>query len=238
MGLMYWQLNDIWQAPTWASIEYGLKWKMAHYYIRHAYSSTYVLLKLTPYLASTTDENARISLYLISDLPDAADNQINCSIHSFDTFDTRFSATYDVHTNSSGVQLIYSWSYKLFMEETSCLNSNQCLMLCSSTSNGQGSNEIQTLFFTRPKAIQLDNPNIRIVTRRQKSSTEIDFKIIADKPALFVWLDLPNQMSGYFSRNGFHMFDQEVTVTYTSWSVLNDVNVDLRIISLYDVSQP
>ena len=28
MGALYWQLNDIWQAPSWASIEYGGRWKV------------------------------------------------------------------------------------------------------------------------------------------------------------------------------------------------------------------
>lgn len=32
MGSLYWQLNDIWAAPTWASIEYGnWRWRMLHY---------------------------------------------------------------------------------------------------------------------------------------------------------------------------------------------------------------
>lgn len=34
MGALYWQLNDVWQAPTWSSIEYGGKWKMLHYFAR------------------------------------------------------------------------------------------------------------------------------------------------------------------------------------------------------------
>ena len=68
MGLMYWQINDIWQAPTWATIEYGLKWKMGHYYVQHMYEPVYPLAILTPYLANVTDENARISLYLINEL--------------------------------------------------------------------------------------------------------------------------------------------------------------------------
>ena len=38
MGSLYWQLNDIWQAPSWASIEYGGSWKLLHYAIKRAYA--------------------------------------------------------------------------------------------------------------------------------------------------------------------------------------------------------
>jgi hypothetical protein len=127
------------------------------------------------------------------------------------------------------------------MEQTRCLNSSQCLMRCSLTSDIQSSNEIQTLFFSRPKDIQLSNPNLRIVSVQQRSSLEIVFTIHADKPALFVWLDIPNGLSGYYSQNGFHMFEQEITVIFTLWTRLinfNSANVDLRITSLYDVTQP
>ncbi|XP_013070848.2 beta-mannosidase-like isoform X1 [Biomphalaria glabrata] len=34
MGALYWQLNDIWQAPTWASIDYSGSWKMLHYFAK------------------------------------------------------------------------------------------------------------------------------------------------------------------------------------------------------------
>ncbi len=68
--------------------------------------------------------------------------------------------------------------------------------------------------------------------------TEIDFTILADKPALFVWLNLPNGMNGYFSRNGFHIFQPQVTITFTSWTNLYNDDIDLTITSLYDVTQP
>ena len=32
MGALFWQLNDIWQAPSWASIEFGGKWKLLQSY--------------------------------------------------------------------------------------------------------------------------------------------------------------------------------------------------------------
>jgi beta-mannosidase len=133
-------LNDIWQGPTWSSIEYGLKWKMSHYYVRHMYSPTYLLLKLTSYFPSITDDSAQIGLYLVNDFIYSSHYQVNCSIHSFDTFDVSFSVTYDVMTNSSGVQLINYWSYKTLLKQSGCLNSNECLMLCSWNNH----NEIQT----------------------------------------------------------------------------------------------
>ncbi|XP_064595240.1 beta-mannosidase-like [Liolophura sinensis] len=46
MGALYWQLNDIWQAPTWASIEYGGKWKMLHYYAKRFFAPNLI----SPYL--------------------------------------------------------------------------------------------------------------------------------------------------------------------------------------------
>ena len=50
---------------------------------------------------------------------------------------------------------------------------------------------------------------------------------------------MPNGMSGYFSRNGFHMFEREITIILTSWTSLtnfDNANVDLKITSLYDVT--
>ena len=241
MGLMYWQLNDIWQAPTWASIEYGLRWKMAHYYVRHAYSPVYVLMRLTPYLPSVTNDNATISIYLVTDLVNTTQNQVNCSINSFDSFENRLSMKYDVMTSSSGVKLINSTSYKSIMEQTHCSNGSQCLMRCSLTSDSQSFNPIQTLFFVRPRDFQLSNPNLRIVSIEQISSMEFSVTINADKPALFVWIDNPNGLTGYYSQNGFHLFEQQITVTFTSWTSLSEFNrdnLDLHVTSLYEATQP
>ena len=38
MGVLYWQLNDIWQGPSWASVEYGGKWKHTQYAVKRAYA--------------------------------------------------------------------------------------------------------------------------------------------------------------------------------------------------------
>ncbi|KAH9490411.1 hypothetical protein Btru_035125 [Bulinus truncatus] len=59
MGALYWQLNDIWQAPTWASIDYSGTWKMLHYYAKSFFGSTLI----SPYYL---DDNT-IDVYIVID---------------------------------------------------------------------------------------------------------------------------------------------------------------------------
>ena len=205
------------------------------------YSPIYLLMKLTPYLLSVGDGTARLWLYHVNEFVNSTENQVICPINSFDTFDSRVSMIYNVPVNSLGVHLVDVWIYSLLMEQTGCSNSSECLMLCSLYHDGQPLTERQTLFFARSKDLKLDNPNLRTVSIQQRSLNEIDFTIKADKPALFVWLDIPDEVSAYFSRNGFHIFESEVTVTFISWTSLINVdsaNINLSITSLYDFTQP
>jgi beta-mannosidase len=42
MGALYWQLNSIWPAPTWSSLEYGNRWKVAHYFAKEFFAETII----------------------------------------------------------------------------------------------------------------------------------------------------------------------------------------------------
>lgn len=42
LGSLYWQLEDIWQAPTWAGIEYDGRWKVLHYVAKDIYQEVIV----------------------------------------------------------------------------------------------------------------------------------------------------------------------------------------------------
>ncbi|KAL4228617.1 hypothetical protein ACF0H5_011667 [Mactra antiquata] len=58
MGALYWMLADIWQAPTWASLEYGGKWKMLHYFAKQFFSPT---------LISPVQDGNMLDVYVILD---------------------------------------------------------------------------------------------------------------------------------------------------------------------------
>lgn len=61
LGSLYWQLEDIWQAPSWASIEYDGRWKLLHYRARDIYSNVIV----SPFY---NESFGNLTIYATSDL--------------------------------------------------------------------------------------------------------------------------------------------------------------------------
>ncbi|CAF1008522.1 unnamed protein product [Rotaria sordida] len=239
MGLMYWQINDIWQAPTWATIEYGLKWKMSHYYVGHMYAPVYPIATLTPYLANVTDENAQVSFYVVNELLNNTRGDLLCSIYALDTLSPRLSFGNNILFNSLGVQNTMNYSYSLLMKRVDCQDNSPCIIHCLLNYNQHQIG--QTLFLNRPKNYQLLNPNLQIESIKQIGPTDFNITITVDRPALFVWLDISANVTGYFSRNGFHMFQPSMTVTFHSWTPITDFNkdnFDIRHTSLFDVTLP
>ena len=51
--------NDIWQAQSWASVQYDLSWKILHYYMRTVYRSI---------LVSAYQYEGYIGIYVVNDM--------------------------------------------------------------------------------------------------------------------------------------------------------------------------
>lgn len=48
MGALYWQLNDVWTAPSWSSIEYNGNFKLLHYWAKEFFAPTHVVAHVDP----------------------------------------------------------------------------------------------------------------------------------------------------------------------------------------------
>jgi beta-mannosidase len=60
------QLNDIWQAPSWSSIEYGNRWKILHYAAAKFFSPT--LISSFEYPSSSASNSTTYSVHVTSDV--------------------------------------------------------------------------------------------------------------------------------------------------------------------------
>ena len=70
LGSLYWQLEDIWQAPSWAGIEYDGRWKVLHYIGKDIYQP----IIIAPFYNTTTGD---FSIYVTSDLWAEAKGRVN-----------------------------------------------------------------------------------------------------------------------------------------------------------------
>ncbi|MBP6574314.1 MAG: hypothetical protein KA230_07685 [Flavobacteriales bacterium] len=52
MGTLYWQLNDVWAAPTWSTIDVDSRWKAAHFEVKRSYAER--VLAFVPNANGTT----------------------------------------------------------------------------------------------------------------------------------------------------------------------------------------
>lgn len=78
LGSLYWQLNDIWQAPSWAGIEYDGRWKVLHYRGQDIYKNVIVY----PFFNEVTDGN--VSVWVMSDLWGAVTGRVDVTWYTWD----------------------------------------------------------------------------------------------------------------------------------------------------------
>ncbi|XP_033733358.1 beta-mannosidase-like [Pecten maximus] len=254
MGAMYWQLNDIWQAPTWASLEYGGKWKMLHYFARHFFAP----LLISPYL-----DGVDICVYIIADHIPVVENRhpvtgqltfrpdyssglskvrglsgpLHIVMYSWDSFTPLHSWVQQYSLNQTS-ELVFRRSTLTMMSEAGCIQGrNFCFLFFHL---GDPSNEpVAWQPLTEYKnVVGLENSVIQVTDVQQASTDKqvYNVTITTDSISVFVWLDAHN-VKGRFSDNGFLMISPKKLVQFFS-SLPIDVSTlrnTLTVQSLTDV---
>eukprot|EP00899_Mesostigma_viride_P028250 jgi/Mesvir1/860/Mv17431-RA.1 len=54
MGVLYWQLNDVWNAPSWASVEASGRWKLLHSFARRFFAPLLVSARIVHHGGAAT----------------------------------------------------------------------------------------------------------------------------------------------------------------------------------------
>lgn len=205
MGALYWQLNDVWQAPSWSSIEFSGRWKMLHFFAVKFFG---------PLLLSPTLDSDNLTLTFVNDFVTGVENvTLHVYVYTWNSTTplTHVKKTYNVKKACSEV----AWS--LSMSNLSGGNNPDELFVRTSVTDAAQIPLIHDNFLF-PTALKKAAKHLKpaTVTVRLVRSTAPDIyqiHLYSDVITLFVWIELinlnVNESLVNFSDNGFHMVNQD-----------------------------
>jgi beta-mannosidase len=215
LGSLYWQLEDIWQAPTWAGIEYDGRWKVLHYVARDVYQPVIV----SPFWNYTTGD---LSIYVTSDLWDNARGSVNLTW--VDLSGKRLPGNAGTpqtkHFTVGGLNA--TEIYSTHISDLSLDDRKNAVLVLSleasgSLPNSGGSlstfthrNQVTTVF---PNNLTLIDPQVEVSHGEKTGTFTVEAK---SGVSLYTWLDYPSGVVGYFDDNAFTLLPGEKkTVSFT-----------------------
>ena len=210
MGTMYWQLNDIWQAPSWSSIEYDGRWKALHYIVKRYYQ---------PVLVSAYQMSNTLYVYVINDEATHLKGDVSTV-----TITWTQSIIDQKHINISVPAFSSSLVLTLPNLKDTCSDLRNCYvymeLYSADTTNILSSN----FYFPVPfREVSLPNSVIKIEDCTQTNDTVFRIKLFANAVTLYVFLE--TKYSGYFSDNAFIVNFGIVTVEFYSWDKIDEEDV-------------
>ncbi|CAJ0581148.1 unnamed protein product, partial [Mesorhabditis spiculigera] len=223
MCALYWQLNDIWAAPTWASIDTNLRWKMVHYEVRRFFQPVHVII------------------YMNGDLLQAA-------IVNDEHEDQAGTVEIQMLAWDSNFEPVYAWS----QNTTVAKGKSMALTLNGKLSQPQA-NVIDYVFVARWKqggnTVGYDSvviPNelfkieltrygtVRIASVSSDSNDNTRYKISLEASGIspLTWITVNKDFLGWFSDNAFTMTEKKKEITLTLVEPLELSSADFSVCSL------
>lgn len=219
LGSLYWQLEDIWQGPTWAGIEYSGRWKQLHYTAKDIYQPVII----SPFYNRTTGD---LEVYVTSDLwtPatgsasfawfDWSGNRLNISTPSSAVVSVgAINTTRVLHTNTFEILNATGFNYSnvVLRMETEVQGE---LPNTNTTSTFRHEN----WFHASPlSSAALVDPGLEM----SYSNETNNFTVTATTGiAAWVWLDYPEGAVVHFDSNGFWLMQNQTR--QASYTVQSD----------------
>ncbi|KAF2432108.1 putative beta-mannosidase [Tothia fuscella] len=236
LGSLYWQLEDIWQAPTWAGIEYDGRWKVLHYTAKDAYKNVVI----APFYNGTLN---KLDVYVTSDLWSEATGTVNFTFYDWsgNPLDITTPPTIPITIGAINTTIAYSFDFNAILKK---YTTNDAVLHMSTTVQGTLPNSNITKTFTHENwfytpsmaEAKLVDPGLSITYDEKEKCFWVEAK---KGIAAWVWIDYPAGPVVWFEDNGFWLkkgekrrVGFEVAKGDLGW--VDEVTVG----SLWDLSQP
>ncbi|KAK4547881.1 hypothetical protein LTR36_010600 [Oleoguttula mirabilis] len=200
LGSLYWQLEDIWVAPTWAGIEYDGRWKVLHYAAKDIYEHVII----APYYNLAT---GNLSVWVTSDLWDAATGTATFTWYDWSGSKLPINATSSVDFSIGAInstQVLQTFTTDILKD----YDLTNVVMHMTVEAQGSLPNDNTTRIFrhdnwfhpTALKDAQLVDPALQL----SYSNSTKNFTVTATSGvAAWVWLDYPSGSVLNFDSNAF-----------------------------------
>lgn len=237
LGSLYWQLEDIWQAPTWAGLEYGGRWKVLHYVAKNIYENVIV----APYWDSST---GALNVTVTSDLWESVSGTVNLT-----WYDYKGEALADNAGMSSSVPFTIGPLNITDIVTTNINNlsipdvQDAVLVLSLSATGKLPNSDTETQFshqnYFAPaytNEAKLVDPGLKLSYDQSTSKFTVE---ATTGVSLYTWLDYPSGVVGYFEENSFVLVPgqtREIGFTVQE-GTLEDVVKGATVQSIWDQTQ-
>lgn len=216
MGSLYWQLNDCWPAASWSGIDYYGRWKALHYYVKRAFQ---------PVILDVFEADEMIKMRIVNDAGRSEQALLELRLMDFEGRKL-WSETIglDVPATHQPVRIEHSRQAILRGHDTAAV------VLVSTLSGPGGTLDLNMLYFARPKALKLPDPEIsHSIT---ETHTHFEIRLQSGKLAKDVYLTAGG-LPGRFTDNFFDMVPgEERVVFYPKVTGLDQFMQELRILHL------
>ncbi|XP_069639782.1 beta-mannosidase isoform X2 [Haliaeetus albicilla] len=227
MGALYWQLNDIWQAPSWASLEYGGKWKLLHYFAQNFFA---------PLLPVAYEDKDVLYIYGVSDLQAEHKLTLRVVVHAWSSLEPVCTLAKDsVTVKAQSAVLIYMESINNLLERCrNCTRKSCVITFCLVGEGGLQSPTNHHFLSSLKDAVGLEKTHLS-ASVSQRDDVYI-FVLQTTAIAPFVSLDV-GRIKGRFSDNGFLMTEKKKVVVFYPWepTSVEELEESLTLTSLVDV---
>ncbi|CAH6789038.1 Manba [Phodopus roborovskii] len=227
MGALYWQLNDIWQAPSWASLEYGGKWKMLHYFARRFFA---------PLLPVGFEDRGVFYVYGVSDLHRDYNTRLTVRVYTWSSLKPVCSlVTSHAVLKAGEATILYKKPVPKLLERCKGCTRETCVVSFHLSTDSDLFSPTNYHFLSSLKdAKGLVKANITVNISQKGDLFVFDLKTSAIAP--FVWLDV-GSIPGRFSDNGFLMTKKMHSVLFHPWKLTSkrELQQAFSVTSLTDI---
>lgn len=190
MGALYWQLNDCWPGPSWASLDWRGRWKALHYMAKRFFA---------PLIVSGVEDTATntVEINLTSDYQETVDAELRIIVTD--------AAGVMCHSETTPISVPPATNtlvHTLDLNAVGATNPRDTLVWLELWVDG-AQVATDTTLLARPKHIVLRDPAITM-SQTQVDEQTVDITLNTDVAALYVWVQLPGQ-DVTFSDNFFHL---------------------------------